>query len=80
MFHCHNLVHEDNDMMGTFDVNDTVAHPDQGDIFSNPRSALFSAQDMSAVSATDDAIMEKMSFFTGLNAYVTREDFCCFKK
>jgi len=81
MFHCHNLVHEDNDMMGTFDVNNTVANEAvNGDRFSNPRSPEFSAQDMTEVSATDNAIMDRLSFFTSLNAYVTREDFCCFKK
>jgi bilirubin oxidase len=42
MFHCHNLVHEDHDMMAAFDVNNTLADPDNnGDRFSNPMAAEF---------------------------------------
>lgn len=41
MFHCHNLVHEDGDMMAAFDVGDTKEHPENGDIYSDPLSTIF---------------------------------------
>jgi FtsP/CotA-like multicopper oxidase with cupredoxin domain len=78
MFHCHNLIHEDNDMMGVFDVNNTDAiHsattiPANGDLFSNPLQPIFRSADMTAEIATTAAIMSKLSFFTTLNAYVRR--------
>ncbi|KAF8469533.1 Cupredoxin [Kalaharituber pfeilii] len=44
MFHCHNLVHEDGDMMAAFDVGNTKAQPSNGDNFSDPLSTTFAAK------------------------------------
>ncbi|KAL0638050.1 hypothetical protein Q9L58_002987 [Maublancomyces gigas] len=68
MFHCHNTVHEDQDMMAAFDVNDTKEKPAQGDIFSDPMNPQFRA---SAFTSTNIAQVQSqlLPYFAGLEIY-----------
>jgi bilirubin oxidase len=69
MFHCHNLVHEDHDMMAEFDVNNTRADPAaNGDSFSDPMTSVFRAK---PYISTDlyTVQTETLPFFSGLEAY-----------
>ncbi|KAH0608854.1 uncharacterized protein H6S33_001082 [Morchella sextelata] len=68
MFHCHNTVHEDQDMMAAFDVGDTKAVPAQGDQFSDPMNPTFRA---SAYTGTNVAqlMSERLPYFAGLDIY-----------
>lgn len=68
MFHCHNLVHEDHDMMAEFDVGNTRAAPAYRDRFSNPMTQEFRA---SPYTTTDLTQVQNtvLPFFSGLEAY-----------
>ncbi|KAI5776508.1 Cupredoxin [Geopyxis carbonaria] len=68
MFHCHNLIHEDHDMMAEFDVNNTRAEPTKGDKFSNPVNPTFRAK---AWTSTDmlQVQSEVLPFFATQDIY-----------
>ncbi|KAK2593549.1 hypothetical protein QQS21_008724 [Conoideocrella luteorostrata] len=53
MFHCHNLVHEDHDMMAAFNVSNlaSVGYEDFDLKFSNPLDKEWRAQDISGLNA-----------------------------
>lgn len=72
MFHCHNLVHEDHDMMAAFnttklaelgyDFNSTQS-------FEDPSDARFQPKAYDAADFSDSAKHEAVSSFAALNAY-----------
>ncbi|RPB00847.1 Cupredoxin [Choiromyces venosus 120613-1] len=66
--HCHNTIHEDQDMMAVFDVNNTKANPSQGDQFSNPLNPTFVAK---PYSSTDPVQVQSLvlPYFANLNIY-----------
>lgn len=71
MFHCHNIVHEDHDMMAAFNVSkielSAWGYPESVD-FGDPMSALFSAK---AYTATDLNQIKYilLPYFQNLDAY-----------
>lgn len=77
MFHCHDLIHENNTMMAAFnttllrelgyDCNST-----QG--FSDPMDSRFTAKDYDISAFTDEARREKVRMFGNLNAYAPAEE------
>lgn len=77
MFHCHDLIHEDHDMMAAFnttllrelgyDYNST-----QG--FSDPMDPRFTAQDYDEAAFTDEARREKVRMFGNLQAYAAVQE------
>lgn len=77
MFHCHNLIHEDHEMMAAFNVTAlTDLGYDEKTSFIDPmearyRSKSFPDGDLSGRSGdfSDDAILAKMNWFVALEAY-----------
>jgi bilirubin oxidase len=77
MFHCHNLIHEDHEMMAAFNVTAlTDLGYDEKTSFIDPmearyRSKHFSDSDLTSRSGdfADSAIQAKVGFFNGLEAY-----------
>ncbi|CAG8978392.1 hypothetical protein HYALB_00009978 [Hymenoscyphus albidus] len=71
MFHCHNLVHEDHDMMAAFNVTDvdlsSYGYPDKVS-FNDPMAPLFRAK---AYTGTDLNQVKNvlLPYFQNLNAY-----------
>ncbi|KAF2637509.1 hypothetical protein P280DRAFT_482944 [Massarina eburnea CBS 473.64] len=77
MFHCHNLIHEDHEMLGAFNVTalSDLGYPETTH-FIDPmepryRAVGFSESDFQSRSGpfTQKAITDKLNFFIGLNAY-----------
>jgi bilirubin oxidase len=72
MFHCHNLVHEDHEMMAAFNVTllEELGYDfesTQG--YDSPDGAAFSAANFSAAAYGDDAKHSAVRSFGSLNAY-----------
>lgn len=70
MFHCHNLIHEDNAMMAVFNVTQTEGlgynlTSDLGD----PDDARFTARPIASDSYDDDQISSTISYLAALGAY-----------
>lgn len=71
MFHCHNLVHEDHDMMAAFNVTKVdlseLGYPETVD-FGDPMSELFSAKPFAGtnINQVSDVMLP---YFQNLNAY-----------
>ena len=70
MFHCHNLIHEDHDMMAAFNV---TSLSDWGYTettqFIDPMEQRFRAAPFNAAVDNEAAIQQKLSFFYNLDAY-----------
>ncbi|PWW78775.1 Cupredoxin, partial [Tuber magnatum] len=69
MFHCHNTVHEDQDMMGVFDVNNTKANPSRGDQFSDPLNPAFAAKPYSGTTDLNQIRTTVLPVFANLDIY-----------
>ncbi|XP_014562388.1 hypothetical protein COCVIDRAFT_32842 [Bipolaris victoriae FI3] len=70
MFHCHNLVHEDYDMMGAFNVTQLEKWGyDKDTIFIDPMQPEFRPKNINSADYTEEAIMEKLDWFYHTNAY-----------
>ncbi|KAF2028812.1 bilirubin oxidase [Setomelanomma holmii] len=70
MFHCHNLVHEDRDMLVAFNVTNLAKWGYDADtVFIDPMDPSFRAKDIVPQDFTDEAIREKLEWFWNLNAY-----------
>ena len=75
MFHCHNLVHEDHDMMAAFNVTDVdltdYGYPETTK-FSDPMSPLFAAKKYtgSEIGQIHDVLLP---YFQNLDAYPNPE-------
>ncbi|OCL13988.1 hypothetical protein AOQ84DRAFT_309695, partial [Glonium stellatum] len=82
MFHCHNLIHEDHEMLAAFNVtalsdlnyNDTTRFIDPME--PRYRAKPFQESDFQGRTSdfSDSAIAEKVAFFTSLDAYAHVED------
>ncbi|KAF2269945.1 Cupredoxin [Lojkania enalia] len=70
MFHCHNLVHEDHDMLVAFNVTQLPNWGyDNSTIFIDPLTPEFRPKDINSEDYTKDAIMSKLAWFYSTNAY-----------
>ncbi|KAH7385947.1 bilirubin oxidase [Pyrenochaeta sp. MPI-SDFR-AT-0127] len=70
MFHCHNLVHEDHDMLVAFNVTRLENWGyDNTTVFIDPMEPAFRPKDIISGDFTDQAIRSKLGWFWSLNAY-----------
>lgn len=74
MFHCHNLQHEDNGMMGAFNataVNLTAfGYPDNA-TFTDPMAAIWRSRPIVANTSAQEMHDSILPMFLSLGAYVT---------
>lgn len=74
MFHCHNLIHEDHDMMAAFNV---TSLGDWGysetTKFLDPMEQKYRAKDINAKDDTKDALYKKCEEFEAMEAYANPE-------
>lgn len=70
MFHCHNLIHEDHDMMAAFNVSSLSdwGYPETT-IFIDPNEEQYCAKDYADRDFEEEHIQEKLEWFHNLNAY-----------
>jgi len=70
MFHCHNLIHEDNAMMAAFNVTalDGMGYNVTDDL-ADPADSRFLARPAQGNSYDEDQISSTISFLAGLHAY-----------
>ena len=70
MFHCHNLIHEDHDMMAAFNVTSLGdwGYPETTK-FIDPMEEKYRSKDISANDDQKSFIMDKMSEFEAMEAY-----------
>ncbi|GAB7355381.1 hypothetical protein MBLNU459_g5902t2 [Dothideomycetes sp. NU459] len=73
MFHCHNLVHEDHEMMAAYNITalEDLGYENVQDL-ADPNDARFVAQEWSAEAYSYDNIQSKLSYLGGLGAYNQR--------
>ncbi|KAJ4415048.1 hypothetical protein N0V82_007564 [Gnomoniopsis sp. IMI 355080] len=69
MFHCHNLIHEDHDMLAAFNVTELVELGYNDTIFLDPRQEIFAAEANTPEKLTETAIMDKIDFLASLQPY-----------
>ncbi|KAF2278825.1 Cupredoxin [Westerdykella ornata] len=70
LFHCHNLVHEDHDMMVAFNVTDLKRWGyNESTQFIDPMQPEFRPKDINPEDYTEEAIMKKIKWFYDTNAY-----------
>ncbi|KAF2746317.1 Cupredoxin [Sporormia fimetaria CBS 119925] len=70
MFHCHNLIHEDNDMMVGFNVTNLENWGyDDTTQFIDPMQEEYRPKDINEDDYTEEAIMDKIKWFYGTNPY-----------
>ncbi|KAH6638234.1 oxidase cueO precursor [Boeremia exigua] len=70
MFHCHNLIHEDHDMMAAFNVTSLSdwGYPETTK-FLDPMEEKYRSKAISAEDSQEAFIMDKMSKFEAMEAY-----------
>ncbi|CZR62701.1 related to bilirubin oxidase [Phialocephala subalpina] len=77
MFHCHNLVHEDHDMMAAFNVTDVdlsaFGYPDNA-TFTDPMAAIWRSKPRLAATDLQDVQGNILPLFAGLGAYPSTEN------
>ena len=70
MFHCHNLVHEDHDMLVAFNVTQLEQWGYTNDTrFIDPENPEFAARDQKPEDYTTEAILKKVAWFWSTDAY-----------
>ncbi|KAF2122934.1 bilirubin oxidase [Lophiotrema nucula] len=70
MFHCHNLVHEDHDMLVAFNVTQLEQWGYTNDTrFIDPENPEFAARDQNQEDYTTEAILKKVAWFWSTDAY-----------
>ncbi|KAI4710168.1 hypothetical protein J4E89_005400 [Alternaria sp. Ai002NY15] len=75
MFHCHNLVHEDHDMMVAFNVTNLEKWGyDNSTMFIDPMEPKFRPKNVDDADYTEEAIRDKLDWFYSLNAYEERSE------
>jgi FtsP/CotA-like multicopper oxidase with cupredoxin domain len=74
MFHCHNLIHEDHDMMAAFNVTSLAdwGYPETTR-FIDPMEQRYRSKDITAADDSRDSIMKKCAEFEALEAYTDPE-------
>jgi len=75
MFHCHNLVHEDHDMLVAFNVTQLEKWGyDSSTLFIDPMEPVFRPKPADPEDYTDEAIKKKLEWFWRSNAYNQTQD------
>ncbi|CAN9251773.1 unnamed protein product [Alternaria alternata] len=75
MFHCHNLIHEDHDMMVAFNVTNLEKWGyDSTTVFIDPMEPEFRPKNIDTADYTEEAIRSKLDWFYSLNAYNERSE------
>ncbi|EKG20523.1 Multicopper oxidase type 1 [Macrophomina phaseolina MS6] len=71
MFHCHNLIHEDHDMMAAFNVStlSDYGYDQKETLFIDPMESRWRAKDVKTEDFTTDAIQSKLAAFAEINRY-----------
>ncbi|KAL1626033.1 hypothetical protein SLS56_007007 [Neofusicoccum ribis] len=71
MFHCHNLIHEDHDMMAAFNVSslENYGYPKEETLFIDPMEQRWRAKDMNDADFTDKAIQDRLAQFNSIGRY-----------
>jgi bilirubin oxidase len=69
MFHCHNLIHEDHEMMAAFNVTALADFGYPETDFSDPMEARWRAEAVAPSKFTPTAITEKVRFMASLEPY-----------
>ncbi|CAO2651913.1 Nn.00g001960.m01.CDS01 [Neocucurbitaria sp. VM-36] len=70
MFHCHNLVHEDHDMLVAFNVTQLEKWGyDNSTLFIDPMEPAFRPKTIAPEDFTESSICKKLDWFWGLDAY-----------
>ncbi|KAK1913807.1 hypothetical protein P3342_007052 [Pyrenophora teres f. teres] len=70
MFHCHNLIHEDHDMLVAFNVTQLEKWGyDNSTIFIDPMEPRFRPKDANPEDYTEESIYKKLDWFYSLDAY-----------
>lgn len=71
MFHCHNLIHEDHDMMGAFNVSslEDYGYDQKETLFIDPMESRWRAKDYKDEDFSDKAIQDKLEAFAKINRY-----------
>ncbi|KAK3367420.1 Cupredoxin [Lasiosphaeria ovina] len=69
MFHCHNLIHEDHEMMAAFNVTALLDLGYTETAFRDPMEARWRAEAVTAAKFTSAAITEKVQFMASLQPY-----------
>lgn len=69
MFHCHNLVHEDHEMMAAFNVTALLDIGYNGTSFADPMDARWRAKKVVAADFTAQAVTAKVQQMAGLTPY-----------
>lgn len=70
MFHCHNLIHEDHEMMAAFNVTQLAdfGYPETTK-FIDPMEPRWRAKPITPADFTDQAVQGRLAQFAALNAY-----------
>ncbi|KAK6220158.1 bilirubin oxidase (multicopper oxidase) [Colletotrichum tabaci] len=74
MFHCHNLIHEDHEMMAAFNVTALADLGYNETSFADPMEARWRAVPVSAAAFSTDAIVRKVQFMASLQPYNNEEE------
>jgi bilirubin oxidase len=69
MFHCHNLVHEDHEMMAAFNVTDFVDLGYDETSFVDPMDPRWRPRPIVAPDFTDAAIRQRIRYMASLQPY-----------
>ncbi|KAG7048215.1 bilirubin oxidase [Colletotrichum scovillei] len=69
MFHCHNLIHEDHEMMAAFNVTALADFGYNETSFADPMEARWRAVPVTATAFSADAITQKVQFMASLHPY-----------
>jgi hypothetical protein len=74
MFHCHNVIHEDHDMMAAFNVTSLVdwGYPEKTKL-ADPMDKEYRAKDISDEDDEEKKVLDKCADFEALEAYVDSE-------
>jgi bilirubin oxidase len=82
MFHCHNLIHEDHEMLAAFNVSQVAGlNLNETNLFIDPTDPTYSSKPFTESDFTartgpfsDAAIQQKINFFANLDAYAHVEE------
>ncbi|KAK3311811.1 Cupredoxin [Apodospora peruviana] len=74
MFHCHNLIHEDHEMMAAFNVTALLDLGYNETAFRDPMEGRWRAEPVTAAKFTPTAITQKVQFMASLEPYNNVEE------
>jgi len=74
MFHCHNLIHEDHEMMAAFNVSFLEDFGYNETHYIDPMEQRWRAKPISTADFTDSAVQQRVEFMAGFEPYDKVED------